>query len=108
VITRDKDGKIQSIIATGNPALFCFHSVSDQLRPSDKPPLIGEAKIIQYFPKAENVVFLKEAVLQQNSDIIQGEHLTYSLTQQTLVATPEAGKKTTIILAPNSPKTTNT
>jgi lipopolysaccharide transport protein LptA len=90
VIARDKMGKIKSMIATGDPARF-FCS-------SDKKPLQGEAKTIQYFPNEARVVFLKEAILEQNSDIIKGEHLTYSLTHHTLISTPEEGKQMTLIL----------
>ncbi len=92
VIARDKVGKIKSMIATGDPAHF-FYS-------SHKKPLQGEAKTIQYFPSEARVIFLKEATLEQNSDIIKGEHLTYSLTDYTLISTPKEGKQMTLILHP--------
>jgi lipopolysaccharide transport protein LptA len=95
VILRDKSGKIESMIATGEPASF-------HVKPNlDKPELLGHAKIIEFYPKQDKILLFENAELTQNNETIRGENLTYFLVTHVLLANPVAGKKTTVILAPN-------
>ncbi len=96
VILRGQDGKIESIIATGNPANF-------RTTPNpNKPMLKGHAKTIKFYPKQGKLMLLQNAVLTQNNETIQSEKLSYCLSTHVLLSSPTFGKKTTIRLAPKS------
>ncbi len=101
VITRDNHNKIEKMIATGIPAFFFFQP------DPNKPTVKGQAETIQYFPKQENIILLTNATLNQDSDTITGDHLTYSLKSRELVAVPQPGKRTTIILGPQTKTSTS-
>lgn len=97
VILRDKDGKIESMIATGNPAHF-------HITPNpEKSELQGHAKIIEFYPKQDKLLLLQNAEITQNNETIRSEKLTYFLSTHVLHSNPVFGKKTTILLAPKSP-----
>ncbi len=97
VILRDKDGKIESMVATGHPTHF--HKTPT----SEKSELQGDAKIIEFYPKQDKLLLLQNAELTQNNQTIRSEKLTYFLSTHILHSTPAFGKKTTILLAPKSP-----
>jgi len=96
IIQRDTGGKIESMIATGNPAHF-------HVKPSpDKSELLGHAKTIKFYPKQDKILLLQNAELTQNNETIRGENLTYFLSTHVLLSNPVSGEKTTVILAPKS------
>lgn len=94
VIQKDKSGRIESMIATGNPANF--HAKTNP----DKPALLGHAKIIEFYPKQDKILLFQDAELTQNHETIRGESLSYLLSTHVLSSHPVSGKKTTVILAP--------
>ena len=97
VIVRDTKGKIESMIATGNPATL---SISQNQEPLKRQ---GHANIIEFYPKEEKILLLQNAELNQNNETIRAEKLTYFLSTRVLVSHPVLGKKTRILLAPKSP-----
>ncbi|HXH54722.1 MAG TPA: lipopolysaccharide transport periplasmic protein LptA [Gammaproteobacteria bacterium] len=97
IILRDTNGKIESMIATGNPAHFYTTSSLE------KSELQGHAKIIEFYPKQDKLLFLQNAELTQNNETIRSEKLTYFLSTHVLLSNPVFGKKTTILLMPKSP-----
>jgi lipopolysaccharide transport protein LptA len=97
VVARDKNGKIESMIATGSPAHFYITSSPE------KSELRGYAKIIEFYPKQNKLFFLQNAELTQNNETIRSEKLTYFLSTHILLSNPVFGKKTTILLTPKSP-----
>lgn len=94
IIKRDKSGRIESMIATGNPANF--HAKTN----SDKPELRGHAEIIEFYPKEDKILLFQDAEVTQNNETIRGENLAYFLSTHVLSSHPVSGKKTTVILAP--------
>lgn len=94
IIQRDKGGRIESMIATGNPANF--HAKTN----SDKPELLGHAQIIEFYPKEDKILLFQNAEVTQNNETIRGENLAYFLSTHILSSHPVSGKKTTVILAP--------
>lgn len=99
VILRDKNGRIESMIATGNPANF--HVKTNP----DKPELLGHAEIIEFYPKQDKILLFQNAELTQNNETICGENLAYFLSSHILSSNPVQGKKTTVILAPTGIRT---
>ena len=99
IIYRDKDNKIDLIIATGAPAKF--QSQSDQ----NKPIGFGEAETIKYFPKEDKMVLIDQAELEQNHDIIKGKVLTYFFQTGILQSEPSVEQRVTVTLQPKDKNT---
>ena len=93
-LRKDKTGKIDLIIAIGHPAKFVMK------KESQKHPIEGKANTLHYFPKEEKLILLNSASLTQNLNTVEGEHLTYFLSAQTLSSEPVPGKHTTVTLFP--------
>ena len=93
-IKRDKNNKINVIIATGKPATF-----KSQEDPK-KPVSFGKANTIKYYPQAEKVDLLDEAELTQNGDTIQGPILNYNFITGNLKTKSSKHSRATFILQP--------
>jgi lipopolysaccharide export system protein LptA len=92
IITKNTDGKIKSLLATGNPA-----HLSAQPNP-EKPKTAGKANTIEFYPSENKFILTGSAQLTQNENLIQGSKLTYNLTTKVLVAESNRNERTTVIL----------
>lgn len=72
VVHRDKDGELQSMVATGSPAMY-------RQRPDNKPnDVIAHANNINYNARTDIVVLREQAKVDQGNDTFSGEHLVYN------------------------------
>jgi lipopolysaccharide export system protein LptA len=92
LIKKDPSGKIESMIAKGEPAYF-YSKLNTPKKPTE-----GRAKTIQYFPKLDKLILLENAELTQDPNTIQGESLVYFISTHILSSEPVAGKRTMVIL----------
>lgn len=91
-IYRNKEGKIQSIIAKGSPASF-------EANPDpNKPKIFGQANTLQYYPKENKIILVDSAELKQEDKTLQGALITYHFDTQTLESDAKANQRTTVIL----------
>lgn len=93
IIEKDKAGKINSMVATGNPALF-----NSEMNPNN--PARGHAERINYYPKQNKIHFLQNAELTQNNNTIRSDQFSYDLTTETLYSESTHNQRTTVILQP--------
>jgi lipopolysaccharide export system protein LptA len=93
-IKRDKNKKIQIMIATGKPATF-----SSQPDPN-KPKGSGKARTIKYYPQEDSVDLLDDAELTKDGDTITGPKLNYNFKTGNLKTTSSVDKRVTFILQP--------
>ncbi len=91
VIHRNTQGQIDKMEAFGKPAHF--HAQLEM----EKPPLVGKAEIMQYYPKESKIVLLKNAELKQNEQAVQGPLIRYFLNTRELSSESQAGSRTTLI-----------
>ena len=72
VITRDQNGELQTMVATGNPAMY-------RQRPDNKPnDVIAHANQINYNAKTDIVTLKEQARVDQGNDSFSGESLVYN------------------------------
>jgi len=96
-IQKDAQGKIDSMIAKGNPAVL-------QLKTAPEKNLgYGEAKTVYYIPTQSEIILIGEAKLSQDKNIVQGSHLIYSLQKRRLVSEASPKGRTVVTLQPNTP-----
>lgn len=91
-IKRDSDGKLQMIIAKGNPASF------EASPDPQKPKVYGKAKVLHYFPKENKIILMDTAELKQVDKTLQGALITYHFDNQMLVSDSLENQRTTIII----------
>lgn len=135
-IHRTREGKIDHIIATGNPAYFVtrkkiekkehadFGNISANTpiviagdsptdnpadSPADSPADIrGQANTIHYYPSDAKIVLLKNAEISQNEQLIRGGNLIYFLETRVLISESSRDSKTIVILKPKESKQNST
>lgn len=91
-IYRNKEGKIQNIIAKGSPASF-------EANPDpNKPRIFGQANILKYYPNESKMILVESAELKQEDKTLQGALITYHFDTQTLESDSKANQRTTVIL----------
>ena len=93
-IHRDKDNRVNLMIATGKPATF---KAQDN---KDKPPGSGKANTIKYYPQSNKVDLIDNASLTQNGDTVSGSKLTYNFATEELQSKSNQQQRTTVILQP--------
>lgn len=72
VITRDQNGELQTMVATGSPAMY-------RQRPDNKPnDVIAHANNINYNAKTDIVTLKEQARVDQGSDSFSGDSLVYN------------------------------
>ncbi|PCI38678.1 MAG: lipopolysaccharide transport periplasmic protein LptA [Thiotrichales bacterium] len=83
-IEQDNSGKITEITAHGTPA-----TLKD----------IGSATIIKFYPEQEKIIFIGNAILYNNGNIITGAHITYFIDTGILIAKSIKNSRTKIIFS---------
>lgn len=96
VIQRGADNEISLITATGAPAEF-------KAQPDlNKAMTYGKAKTIKYYPDEDKALFIENAELIQNDNIIKGQLLTYYFNTGLLISQSTQASRTTVILQPKN------
>ncbi len=75
-----KNGQVDEVIATGNPAEFT------QTPELNKEPIVAKAEHITYSVIQEKIVLTRSASVIQNKNLFQGTVITYDIRQQKLSA----------------------
>jgi len=92
LVIHRKDGKIDKVIAQGNPVRF-------EVTPDPtKPKITGKANIVHYRPEKHTITLIENAELCQNNNTIQSATLTYGFDTGLLSSESSHGKRTTVIL----------
>jgi len=84
-IKATKNGQVDEVIATGNPAEFT------QTPEPNKDPIIAKAEHITYSVAQEKIVLTRSASVVQNKNLFQGNVITYDIKQQKLSASGPSG-----------------
>lgn len=96
-IQRNTSGHIEHMIAIGKPAHFQARAHPD------KPIMMGHAETIHYFPIEEKVLFIENAELSQQGNVIRSPYLNYLLKSEILSSESRCGERTLVII-PKIPK----
>lgn len=94
IIERDSNGKINTMIAYGHKKLAKFRFQPDPA----KPVGYSSAKVIKFFPNKDLMIFIGQAELQQNSDLIRGAYLVYHMDTGILNSKSKTNQRTTVII----------
>lgn len=98
-LTRNAQGKLDTLEATGEDALAYFRDLPSP----NKPPVEAWANTIHYDTAAGRIRLEGNARLTQGEDTIEGHKLTYDLSTQDIKAEQgQAQERVKIILTPNT------
>ncbi|ODC02670.1 lipopolysaccharide transport periplasmic protein LptA [Terasakiispira papahanaumokuakeensis] len=98
-LTRNSQGKLDTLEATGDKPLAYFRDLPSP----NKPPVEAWANIIHYDTAAGLIRLEGNARLTQGEDTIEGHKLTYDLSTQDIRAEQgQAQERVKIILTPNT------
>ncbi len=94
-IYRDENGEIERFIAVGKPAHY-------QQIPNRGEGLInGDALTIEYYPTAEKIKLSKQAHLDQDGSVYDGDEISYDIRNEIVKATGGSSRsRTRVVLQP--------
>lgn len=94
VFIQYKNGKIEKLVATGNPA---YYSTLPDRQQSD---LLARAKTITFYPTKKTVLLEHDAKVTEEKNIFTGPHIWYDIVAGIVTTTPKNNQKTVIIIQP--------
>ncbi len=99
-VESDNEG-VKKIIAVGQPAHY------EHKPKPDEPMVKARGEIIQYMATEDKVVILKNARLEQDHNVFQGDRINYDISKQLVKAhskgttkTGNTGKRVEIVIQP--------
>ena len=106
-VYRDTANQIYQIIAFGVQAgdrsyydtLYALTN-EDKGTASDKKPVHAEANVIKLFPLRNKALFIGAAKITRDQDLVTGSYVEYDIEKQTMLARPDLGKQTMMVLNP--------
>ena len=91
---------ISKIVASGSPAQFRQSN-------TDGNNMQAESKLIKYFADEDRLVMIEDAILVQNEQVIESNHISYDTKEQALLAgqkskQPDSQQRVKMTLTPNT------